>query len=131
MTSFTGDADVYAVVNGSLPGTEPGTWQYASTLATGVDRIVISALDPAWQAGCGALAAQGLACPIYILVFGFSASVWSLVASATAYVGLTDGVPQNGFVIGRAYDYYVFNLRSPVDVVTFTATPLSGASTTW
>lgn len=122
LTPFFGDADLYATVDGHVPG--PHNRQYYSLASSGEDSITVSASDQAWiDAGC----TERAICQIRIAVYGYTNSRYSIVANTqNEQIVLQDGVAFRGRVGANQYAYFVYNNRAFSNAVAITLTPLSG-----
>ena len=87
VTPATGDADLYARLDNVSVTTT--SYQYSSTGATGViESVNVSQSDPFFAASCAGTGP----CFVTAAVYGYTASVYTIVASA-GMTQLEDGVP--------------------------------------
>ena len=115
LTSYVGDADLYVTLNPEgTPGVQNAQY-YSAHGGTGVDRVTVNAGDGYVAQYCSATDRSDngtIVCTLRIAVIGYTASVWSIVAEASAYIVLADGVPQSDVVLSGAYNYYSFTVQS-------------------
>jgi len=112
VTPTSGDPDLYVNANGQQPSTS--SFQYWSS-STGLDQVVVPA------SACQA-------CTVDILVYGFSATYYTVMASlAATSMQLQDGVGVSGSLGLREYAYYSIYVEQQgqlsIDVLTLSGDP--------
>jgi len=111
-----GDPDLYVSATNSRPTRESYTWQGNRVMG---DSVSIPNTDTNFCTNCW----------IYIGVYGYTATTFSVVAHYGGSTSLQDGVPQSGHVERSEMVYYTFAAWRGHDEFTVTLTPLAGDST--
>lgn len=103
LTSLTGDADLYASETDISPTVAKHQW--ASAGVSGEDVLVIQGST---LQSCTANTLRGVQCELFIGVYGFRNSTYSILAHLETGmpISLIEGVPQAGFVNTSHYNYY-------------------------
>lgn len=124
--SYLGDVDLFVTLDPSrMPG--PSTWDYRAIGSGGIDAIAIRPTDPQFaNSACGPAIAAGDSCTIAIATYGFTSSIYAIVATAGRYVQLADGQPQADSVDAGTYNFYRFSVLEPNQLITITLQPSSG-----
>lgn len=123
VTPLWGDPDLYIAFPPTLPGPSKNN-SYESLNAAGPEDIVMRDGDPTWY--CPDWSQR---CDITIAVYGYSACIYSVQASAGRPTVLSPGVPQSGEVDagGGFYTYYTFQANNTAsEVVLLSLTPTMG-----
>lgn len=115
-------------------GTDPTAWRFHST-QYGSDHIRLSPSD--YEALCDVDPSGDPFCTIDVAIFGWSASVYTLMVSTNSIaVFLRNGKPNTGYISydtaeasPRAYSYFLFDIENMNDVlmdnnITISMTPL-------
>lgn len=123
VTPFSGDPDLF-VSQGELPadwknGMAPNRSTYGwSAQMYRADTITIPSTDPRY--------ADCQLCTYIISVFAFTPASYTITASFSDMVQLSDGLPQESTVTAGGMNYYSIQVPEGSSDVTFSVTPLSG-----
>jgi len=126
VTSSQGDLDLY--IKGNATSQFPQEDANFRSFASGDDEITLAWSDPRVQAVCGARSPNSQ-CPFSVLVYGFSASTFTIVAAAQGEAELLrDGSSVPGSLPAGNTSYYVFRVPSAprTKSITLTLVDLSG-----
>lgn len=126
VSAVYGDPDIFVRLD-NVPPTASNA-QYRSFSSNANDVLTISTSDALFT-NCTANSPTsngGSSCQVFIGIFGFSTSQYSITASTMGgVVRLQEGVPVSGTVNGSQYVYYTFVASNPV-VYKFALSPTSG-----
>ena len=119
LTPFSGDADMYASFVRHRPSK---TFYNFSSTASGTHKDVLR-ISPADAHFCHALP-----CRLYVAVYGYRNSSYSLVATQreATRIHLVDGQAQGGSLEAGSWEYYTFSVTSRLKAFTISVDPQFG-----